>query len=160
MGILAPEKTPATPAARRRRSTGLNFGELKPLTANNTKNFSGYRDPSAQSPKSKKKDEDAMDSDADDEDEVKVKTEDDDDHADDRSRGLLSPEDAVQSGELAEGVRKIKVGFCPDLSYTFANRHIAQTSALGRTDESARLSSKTRQHIRESTLWRTAAGCN
>jgi hypothetical protein len=115
MGILTPEKSQATPAARRRRSTGLNFGELKPLTADNTKNFSGYRDPSAQSPKSNKRDEDRMDSDADDEDETKIKTEEGDDDKDDRVRGLLSPEDAVQSGELAEGVRKIKVSFCPDL---------------------------------------------
>ena len=114
MGILAPEKTQATPAARRRRSTGLNFGELKPLTANTTKNFSGYRDPAAQSPKSKKKDEDAMDSDADDEEETKIKTEDGDDEADERGGGLLSPDDAIQSGELAEGVRKIKVSSCPD----------------------------------------------
>jgi hypothetical protein len=107
MGILPPEKSQATPTARRRRSTGLNFGDIKPLTASNTKNFRGYRDPSAQSPKSKSKDVDAMDSDADDEDEAKATPEDDD--KDDRGRGLLSPEDAVQSGELAEGVRKIKV---------------------------------------------------
>lgn len=101
-----------------------------------------------------------MDSDADDEDEVKVKTEDDDDNLDDRSRGLLSPEDAVQSGELAEGVRKIKVSSCPDFPHIFADHHTAQTSALCRTDEPACFPSKARQHIRESHLGRAAAGCN
>jgi hypothetical protein len=48
-----------------------------------------------------------MDSDADDEDDVKPEDmEDDKDVAD---NGLLSPEDALKQGELAEGVRKIKV---------------------------------------------------
>jgi hypothetical protein len=51
--------------------------------------------------------EDAMDSDADDEDEIKV--EDVDDEKDESGKGLLSPEDALKQGELAEGVRKIKV---------------------------------------------------
>jgi len=46
-----------------------------------------------------------MDSDADDEDEIKVE----DDEKDDGGKGLLSPEDAHRQGELAEGVRKIKV---------------------------------------------------
>ena len=109
MGILAPEKVTASPAvARRRRSTALNFGELKPLNAAvNTKNFSGYRD---QSPKTKAKDEDAMDSDADDEDDGKIKTEDMDDDKDIvADSGMLSPDDSEQTGALAEGVRKIKV---------------------------------------------------
>ena len=47
-----------------------------------------------------------MDSDADDEDEIKVE---DDDEKDNGGKGLLSPEDAHRQGELAEGVRKIKV---------------------------------------------------
>jgi hypothetical protein len=107
MGILAPEKTQASPVVARRKSTGLNFGDLKPLNASaGTKNFGGYRD-RGQSPKSKKE-TDAMDSDADDEDEVKVKAEDDDDK-EVVGKGLLSPDDALQQGELAEGVRKIKV---------------------------------------------------
>lgn len=109
MGILESEKTPkiASPAARR-KSGALDFGSLKPLNAAaGTKNFGGYRDPSQTSPKSKLKSEEAMDSDADDEDDIKV--EDVDDDKDENEKGMLSPEDALKQGELAEGVRKIKV---------------------------------------------------
>ncbi|KAF2464746.1 uncharacterized protein BDR25DRAFT_241810 [Lindgomyces ingoldianus] len=108
MGILSPEKVQqASPVATRRKSSGLNFGDLKPLNASTgVKNFAGYRDPSQQSPRSRKKDLDGIDSDADDEDEVKAEdTEDDKDDG----KGLLSPEDALRQGELAEGVRKIKL---------------------------------------------------
>ncbi|KAF2267996.1 hypothetical protein CC78DRAFT_33689 [Lojkania enalia] len=108
MGILAPEKAQASPVAARRKSGGLDFGKLKPLNASSgTKVFGGYRDPSAQSPKSK--DADAMDSDAEEEDDAKVKTEDNDDDRDPDGKGMLSPEDALRQGELAEGVRKIKL---------------------------------------------------
>lgn len=62
-----------------------------------------------QSPKAKQKSEDAMDSDADDEDDARP-----DEVEDDKEvvvdKGMLSPEDAAKQGELAEGVRKIKVG--------------------------------------------------
>jgi hypothetical protein len=107
MGILTPDKTQASPVTSRRKSTGVDFGTLKPLNATaGTKNFGGYRDKDG---KSKKKSEDAMDSDADDEDEVKVEEPDDD--KDPSGTGLLSPDDAVRQGELAEGVRKIKVSY-------------------------------------------------
>jgi hypothetical protein len=109
MGILETDKTPTvvSPAASRRKSGALNFGSLKPLdAASGTKNFGGYRDTTQQSPKAKVKVEDAMDSDADDEDEIKVEY---DDEKEDDGKGLLSPEDAHRQGELAEGVRKIKV---------------------------------------------------
>lgn len=105
MGIIEPDKTPqvVSPAAKR-KSGALNFGSLKPLdAAAGTKNFGGYRD---RSPKTKVKDEEAMDSDADDEDD---KVEDIEDDKDDSGKGLLSPEDALKQGELADGVRKIKV---------------------------------------------------
>lgn len=111
MGILETDKTPqiVSPAARR-KSGALDFGSLKPLNAaTGTKNFGGYRDTSAASPKSKVKAENGMDSDADDEDDIKV--EDVDDDRDESGKGMLSPEDALKQGELAEGVRKIKVRF-------------------------------------------------
>lgn len=110
MGILEIDKTPTvvSPAASRRKSGALNFGSLKPLdAASGTKNFGGYRDRSEQSPKSKAKTEDEMDSDADDEDEAKADDVEDDKIVD--GKGLLSPEDALKQGELAEGVRKIKL---------------------------------------------------
>jgi hypothetical protein len=108
MGILEVDKTPVivSPAARR-KSGALNFGSLKPLdAASGTKNFGGYRDGQQSPTKSKVKTADAMDSDADDEDEIKVE---DEEEKDESGKGLLSPEDALKQGELAEGVRKIKV---------------------------------------------------
>lgn len=113
MGILAPEKQPAKAAApARRKSVGLDLSNLKPLSATGTKNFVGYRDPAGTSSgkAKKKRDDDEMDSDADDEDDQpKIKIEDKDDDVEDGDKGLLSPEDALRQGELAEGVRKIKV---------------------------------------------------
>jgi hypothetical protein len=96
MGIVKTKETPKvlSPAAKRK---SLN-------AAAGTKNFGGYRETS---PKSKKKSADAMDSEADDEDDIKV--EDVDDDKDVGGKGMLSPEDAHRQGELAEGVRKIKV---------------------------------------------------
>jgi hypothetical protein len=106
MGILnTKEKPTITSPQSKRKSGALDFGSLKPLNAAaGTKNFGGYRETS---PKSKKKTEDAMDSDADDEDDVKVEDAEDDKEVFDK--GMLSPEDAHRQGELAEGVRKIKV---------------------------------------------------
>jgi hypothetical protein len=112
MGILNAPKTPqvTSPAAKRKSGT-LDFGSLKPLNAAaGTKNFGGYRE---RSPKTKVKKEDAMDSDADDEDDIKIEDADDDKED---GKGMLSPEDALKQGELAEGVRKIKV-------YSYSNLH-------------------------------------
>ena len=115
MGILStPSTEKKTPASARRKSTGLDFTSLKPLTSTGTKNFAGYRDSSTTTPPfnkvkaSKRKDDDAMDSDADDED-SKISEEVDDSDVKSDSKGMLSPEDALRQGELAEGVRKIKV---------------------------------------------------
>lgn len=109
MGILQSEPT-KTPTSAKRKSVGLDFSSLKPLNAKGTKNFAGYRDEKAQSSgfpdaKPMRKDEDAMDSDADDEDSKAV----DDDNDADITKKMLSPEDAIRQGELAEGVRKIKL---------------------------------------------------
>ncbi|KAF2761004.1 hypothetical protein EJ05DRAFT_491840 [Pseudovirgaria hyperparasitica] len=111
MGILATDEKKA-PVPLKRRSTGIDLGNLKPLTSTGTKGFAGYRDGAATSPtkgfprKGKKKDdEDAMDSDADDEDDRRNE----EDYEDiTEEKGLLSPDDALKQGELAEGVRKIK----------------------------------------------------
>ncbi|KAH9871896.1 hypothetical protein J1614_006154 [Plenodomus biglobosus] len=106
MGIIESPKTPqVTSPVNRRKSGALDFGSLKPLdAAAGTKNFGGYRE---RSPKSKQKTEEDMDSDADDEDDIKV--EDIEDDKDDSGKGLLSPEDVYRQGELADGVRKIKL---------------------------------------------------
>ena len=115
MGILStPPTEKKAPASVKRKSVGLDFTGLKPLTSTGTKNFAGYRDSSTTSPPfskakaGKRKDDDAMDSDADDED-SKISEEVDDSDVKSDSKGMLSPEDALRQGELAEGVRKIKV---------------------------------------------------
>ena len=111
MGILNSDKKEAvSPVVNRRKSAALDFGNLKPLNASTgVKNFGGYRDGTAQSPKSKAKEVDTMDSDAEDEDDVQPKVEDADEDEKVVDNGMLSPEDALRQGELAEGVRKIKV---------------------------------------------------
>ncbi|KAK3044761.1 hypothetical protein LTS18_000429, partial [Coniosporium uncinatum] len=117
MGILqAPSPEPQAPTTARRKSRQIDFSSLKPLEsqgAKGIKNFAGYRDPAASTPvrrKSKQKDEDAMDSDADDEDETNVSKEVEDDvDIKQEDPNLLSPDDARRQGELAEGVRKIKL---------------------------------------------------
>ncbi|KAF2133438.1 hypothetical protein P153DRAFT_156955 [Dothidotthia symphoricarpi CBS 119687] len=108
MGILETDKTPTIVSPSSRRKSGaLDFGSLKPLNASSgTKNFGGYRDNSQTSPKLKKKVEETMDSDADDEDDIKVEDMEEEKIGD---NGMLSPEDALKQGELAEGVRKIKL---------------------------------------------------
>ncbi|KAJ9649611.1 hypothetical protein H2199_000389 [Coniosporium tulheliwenetii] len=97
------------PASAKRKSVGLDFSSIKPLNSSGTKNFAGYREPSGTKAKPSKKNGDGMiDSDVEDEDEqilddtddVDIKTED---------KGLLSPEDALRQGEIAEGVRKMKL---------------------------------------------------
>ena len=132
MGILETSKPVVTSPTTRRKS-GLDFGSLKPLNAaTGTKNFGGYRDGAKSSPKAKNKSQDAMDSDADDEDDAKI--EDADEEKDALDKGLLSPEDAAKQGELAEGVRKIKVSQIQPAARRLSKLTTppAKTPALGR----------------------------
>lgn len=116
MGILqTPGAVPKTPATTKRKP-GLDLSALKPLTTTGTRNFAGYRDPNASPTKrtkgGKAKNIDDMDSDADDDDEPNAGAAHDDDvDIKTEGKGMLSPEDVARQGELAEGVRKIKV--CP-----------------------------------------------
>lgn len=117
MGILASPKTqekPATTTAKR-RSVQMDFANLKPLKAGGALGFSTFRDNESRSTSygngkkkdSKKAGDDAMDSDEDEDDEVVGKLEDVD--STDFTNTTLSPDDAKRQGELAEGVKKIKV---------------------------------------------------
>jgi hypothetical protein len=115
MGIL-PGATPAkTPAAVKRKSAQIDFSNLAPLNSEKgTRNFIGYRDPSAA--KTGKKagkdgDDDAMDSDVDDDDNDTGVLHDADEAEirDSNGKAMLSPEDALKQEALTEGVRKIKV---------------------------------------------------
>lgn len=83
---------------------------MKPLNPGGAKGFTGFRDTDTRPPKiqgAKNQESDEMDSDEDDDDvqpEFKQENE-----SQELSNGMLSPEDAKRQGELAEGVKKIKV---------------------------------------------------
>jgi hypothetical protein len=121
MGIVRPPKTQEkTPAAPKRRSVQTDFSSLGPLKPGGTVGFAGFRDSAAKLPKfdagkgTKKSKDSDMDSDED-EDELPTGNIEEIDGKDDNGQ-LLSPEDARRQGELAEGVRKIKVrSFRPQL---------------------------------------------
>lgn len=115
MGILSPKQAKGAPTSAKRRSTQLDFSNLAPLKPGGTVGFSSFRDnePSARRNKSRKKSNGSIgaamveDSDEDEEEaELSSKME----EADDKDlKALLSPEDAKFSGELADGVGRIKL---------------------------------------------------
>lgn len=128
MGILPSSKAqPATPASIKRRSGQLDFSNLGPLKTSGTVGFSTFREhhndePTRRRKKSRSKsngsgmaDEDSDDDE--DDDEILGKMEDvlEGDEKEDKSR--LRPEDAKFSGELADGVKRIKVRF-----FTYGHR--------------------------------------
>ena len=107
MGILKPTKSekPTTSTAKR-RSAQIDFANLKPLKPGGVTGFSQFRDASDIRDKhSKKSSLDDMESDDEEEEDNKAA----DGDGDDFSNKMLSPEDAKKQGELAEGVKKIKV---------------------------------------------------
>ena len=119
MGILPSSKgQQTTPSAAKRRSAQLDFSSLGPLKTTGTVGFSAFRDQDTESTrrrKSRKKSNGsaggAMDEDSDDDDDdsdaIMGKME-DLDEKEDKSK-LLGPEDARFSGELADGVNRIRV---------------------------------------------------
>lgn len=117
MGIVSSKQQKLTPGAAKRSSRTIDFGTLGALKPDKgTVGFSTFRDnePSrGRKAKSRKKSNGSIgaameeDSDEDEEDaEVVGKMEDIDDKED---KSLLSPDDAKFSGELADGVGRIKV---------------------------------------------------
>ncbi|EKD12167.1 uncharacterized protein L3040_003366 [Drepanopeziza brunnea f. sp. 'multigermtubi'] len=116
MGILNAKQQKGTPTATKRRSTQLDFSNLAPLKPGGTVGFSSFRDSdsSDRRNKSRKKSNGsngpgAMVEDSDDDDdevEIVGKMEDVDDKD---VKASLSPEDAKFSGELADGVGRIKL---------------------------------------------------
>jgi hypothetical protein len=120
MGVMAPPKPQTTSPALKRRSGQIDFSSLGPLKTSGTVGFSAFRDKDSQPTgrrRSRKSNgaagSSAMDADSEDEDddeggEVLSKME-DVDSKDDKSR--LGPDDAKFTGELADGVNRIRV--CP-----------------------------------------------
>jgi hypothetical protein len=109
MGILKDSKTQETPGSVKRRSLQPDFSNLGPLKPGGTVGFLNFRDNTEGQRKSKKNkalDDDDMDSDDDDDDRILNQADEEEGKDDDH---LLSPDDIRRQGELAEGVRKIKV---------------------------------------------------
>ena len=108
MGILKSKAAEETPA--KRKST--DFSKLAPLKPGGAVGFMGYREgdkasSSKAGKKSKKGSESDMDSDDDEDEKDPVTEKADEDENNDTTH--LSPDDLRRQGDLAEGVRKIKV---------------------------------------------------
>lgn len=125
MGILKSAKSSEKPTSSnaKRRSVQTDFANLKPLKPGGAVGFSAFRDndASASAAKDRSKeanDNDAMDSDDDEGTNGKgIVNKIDEGETDDFRNSALSPEDAKRQGELAEGVKKIKV--CLSCSASF-----------------------------------------
>jgi len=125
MGILQTPKAEKTPVTNKRRSLAADLPKLGPLKKEGTVGFAGYRDTDAKpKPVGKKKDADEMDSDSDDdEDGIVGKMEDIDDVDTKKDTSLLSPEDAERTGQVADGIRKMKVGDATSEGYRHGLRY-------------------------------------
>lgn len=108
MGVMQTQSSEKLAGAGKRKQSGPDFSKLGPLKHGGTVGFSGYRD-STNAKRKAKKGGDAMDSDGEDDEQEEVPN--GEDEVENGGGGLLSPEDARQTGELAQGVQKIKV--CP-----------------------------------------------
>ena len=135
MGILKPSKLEQTPTSAKRKSVQDALATLGPLKKEGTVGFSGFRDrdrtakPGATPGKKTIGDDMESDSDDDDDDGAVGKMEDVDEVEIKKENGLLSPEDAERSGQLAEGVRKIKVCSSSTLcDITVANTYTRSSS--------------------------------
>jgi len=116
MGVMAP-KSQTTPTAVKRRSGQLDFSKLGPLKTSGTVGFTAFRDSESQPTRRRNAHKrsngsigGAMDEDSeedDDDDDAILGKMDDVDTKYDKSK--LGPEDAKFSGELAEGVNRIRV---------------------------------------------------
>ncbi|MCJ1356872.1 MAG: hypothetical protein MMC33_006868 [Icmadophila ericetorum] len=113
MGILKPSRSTDKLGASsaKRRSIQADIANLKPLKPGGALGFSAFRDTDARSEvKASRKvsvTSNAMDSDDDEEIDTEPKIPETD--TEEFKSTMLSPEDAKQQGELAEGVKKIKL---------------------------------------------------
>ncbi|KAF3491563.1 uncharacterized protein GIQ15_01080 [Arthroderma uncinatum] len=114
MGILKDSKSQDKESLKsaRRKSTQPDFANIKPLKPGGATGFVGFRDSDAEVKIGKKKGPNGseLDSDEDDDEGVSIsiisKAEDEEEK---EVNSLLSPDDAKRQGELAEGVRQIKL---------------------------------------------------
>ncbi|KAJ9362348.1 hypothetical protein DTO027B9_25 [Paecilomyces variotii] len=109
MGILKDPKSQDTPGSTKRRSLQPDFSNLGPLKPGGTVGFLNFRDKDANKGKRKSKKSSAsdMDSDDDDDDDLIIHKAEDEEAKD--ADVELTAEELRRQGELAEGVRKIKL---------------------------------------------------
>ncbi|PLN74791.1 hypothetical protein BDW42DRAFT_199767 [Aspergillus taichungensis] len=109
MGILKDGRTQETPASAKRRSLQPDFSNLGPLKPGGTVGFLNFRD-NAETTTGRKNRKgstaDDMDSDDDEDESILGKADDEEAKEDDWH---LSPDDLRRQGELAEGLRQIKL---------------------------------------------------
>lgn len=130
MGILKDPKVQETPAATKRKSIQADFANLGPIKPGGSVGFLNFRENEAK-PRKGKKSVDEMDSDDDDTDNPILGKADDEEAKDDDR--FLSPDDIQRQGELAESLRKIRVGTTLTFHWCFINNPTAQAPALRRT---------------------------
>ncbi|KAL4785666.1 hypothetical protein BJX76DRAFT_346854 [Aspergillus varians] len=110
MGILKDSKTQETPSSAKRRSQQLDFASLGPIKPGGAVGFLNFRDSTEGQKKDKKNramaDDADMDSDDDEDDRILNQADEEEDKDDNQH---LSPDDIKRQGELAEGLRQIKL---------------------------------------------------
>ena len=111
MGILQGPKSEKVVTSAKRRSIAADLPKLGPLKKEGTAGFSSFRDTDTGRRQSNKRNnnDDEMDSDSDEETGIIGKMEDINDADIKKEDGMLSPEDAERTGQVAEGIRKMKV---------------------------------------------------
>ena len=110
MGILK-AKTEEKASSTKRRSLQTDFAKLPPLKPGGAVGFLNYREGQNQSPKGRRKSTTGnhSDMDSDEDEEQDVAEADKADEEENNGTAHLSPDDIRRQGDLAEGVRKIKV---------------------------------------------------
>jgi hypothetical protein len=112
MGILPTPKSEKVAPAAKRRSIAVELPKLGPLKKEGTVGFANFRDDKARRDrKGKRTSDDEMESDSEDDAGAGIigKMEDIDEAEIKKEDGMLSPEDAERTGQVAEGIRKMKV---------------------------------------------------
>ncbi|KIW97672.1 uncharacterized protein Z519_01256 [Cladophialophora bantiana CBS 173.52] len=111
MGILAGAKSDKIPTNTKRRSIAAELPKLGPLKKEGTAGFSNFRDSEGRrSRKGKGTSDDEMESESDDDAAGIIgRMEDINDADSKRDPSMLTPEDAERTGQVAEGIRKMKL---------------------------------------------------
>lgn len=112
MGILPGAKSEKAATTAKRRSIVADLPKLGPLKKEGTAGFSTFRDSEGRrKSKGKGTSDDEMESESDDDGGADIigKMEDINDADAKKDPGMLSPEDAERTGQVAEGIRKMKV---------------------------------------------------